>query len=63
MRNSEDEESHAHNEQTKTTKYWFFTRASKETDERSNNHRGYFITAQDHSYLEAVHLETKIKKA
>ena len=41
----------------------FFTRASKETDERSNNHRGYFITAQDHSYLEAVHLETKIKTA
>lgn len=63
MRNSEDEESHAHNEQTKTTKYWFFTRASKETDERSNNQRGYFITVQDHSYLEVVHLETKIKTA
>ena len=54
MRNSEDEESHAHNEQTKTTKYGFLTRASKETDERSDNHRRYFITAQDHSYLEAV---------
>lgn len=61
MRNSEDEESNAHNEQTKTTKYWFLKRASKETDEGSDNHRGYFITAQDHSYLEAVHLETKIK--
>ena len=41
----------------------FLREPPKETDERSNNHPGYFITAQDHSYLEAVHLETKIKTA